>query len=288
MANILVEHNQADNDAQLLSNLIPQALGYSDESRAVGFKNIDPVLGAVIEFSPSQVGIGSNGTRVSQAAHGLTTGDVIRYDTATRAWVRADPATGSWATHYVFRVHTGGVFDCANAGSYKLPSYVAGLYGILYASATGHLSAAPETGAAQVVGLADGTRIHLAVENKLNINSGARAANLSIAMPVPQDDISVVYANSQGAITSIKGFLSGPGTGSVSVALYVSTNRSSGVSGTAILTAPTQITSLTSAQVLPATLPVSIPAGSFVYAIVTGVTGSPTFLNLVVTYTGID
>lgn len=287
MADILVQHNEADDDAQMLSNLPDQAIGYTLESRGLGYKRHDAALGTILELVPTQVGNGANGVRITQLNHGFTKGVLVTYDPVDRVWVKANPASGLFATHLVFRVLSGSVFDAASTGSFTAPAYIAGNYGTLYCSATGMLTTTPVVGAVQVIAVTDGTNVMLHIESKLNQTIGQKAANFSLAEPVVGDNISLLYASSQGFITKVVGFLHGPGTGSVSVALYKSSNRGAGASGTAVASA-FAISSYEVAQPIVATYPVSLAPGEFVYGIVTGLTGSPTFLNLVLTFTGVD
>lgn len=288
MANILVEHNEADNDAQLSTNLILQAIGFSLESNSLGYKRNDSTLNGIIEYVPSLVGNGSNGVRVNQSAHGFTLGTLIAYNPSSQTWVAANPNVGLWATHYVSRVHTATIFDAASAGTFKVPAYIAGNYGTLYLGADAKLTTVPITGAVQVVAFTDGSHVFLNIENKLNLSVGHKASNVALAEPVAGDDISIVYAKSQGFITGVSGFIHGPGVGAVQVMLYKSSSRNAGTTGTPVLSAPFLVSSKTTAQDLPASYPVSVSVGEFVYAVVTSITGAPTYLDLVVTFTGID
>ena len=287
MAHVIVQINEADNDAQMLSNLPVQGVGYTLESHALGYKIHDPVLGDMMEIIPTQVGNGSNGVRVTQATHGFTHGVLISYDPNARVWVKANPANGIFATHFVFRVLSGSVFDAASTGTFKVPAYIAGNYGTLYLSATGTLATTPVAGAVQVVALTDGTHVFLNIENKLNLTVGQKAANFSLAEPVVGDNLSLLYASSQGYITKVVGFLHGPGVGSVTVSLYKSSTRNAGAAGTAIAS-PFAVSSYEVAQPIVASYPISLAPGEFVYGIVTGLVGAPTFLNLVATFTGVD
>lgn len=288
MADILVQHNEADSDAQLANNLPTQVIGYTLESQALGYMRHDATLGDVVEFVPTLTGNGSNGVRVSQANHGFIVGTLICYNSSTRAWVKADPNAGLWATHFTSRVHTGGIFDAASAGTFRAPVSVSGVYGTLYLSATGTMTPVPTVGSTQVVAFSDGTHVFLTIENKLNKASEQKAANIALAEPVVGDDISIIYAKSQGFITDISGFLHGPGTGSVTVAIYKSTARNAGSNGTPILSAPFAVSSKSSAQDLLADYPINVAPGEFIYGLVTDLTGNPTYLNLVVTFTGVD
>lgn len=132
MADILVKHNQAENDLQSWSNLKARHMGFSEEANGFWFKKADGSEDGLPVLVPTTIGQGM-GRRYAQAGHGFTVKQLIRWTGTAWTLALATDDASTLATHMVVRVVDADEFDVARMGAWTLGGSP---NGDLYLSAT--------------------------------------------------------------------------------------------------------------------------------------------------------
>lgn len=161
MADILVKHNQAENDLQSWSNLKARHMGFSEEANGFWFKKADGSEDGLPVLVPTTIGQGM-GRRYTQAGHGFTVKQLVRWTGTAWTLALATDDASTLATHMVVRVVDANEFDVARMGAWTLGGSPNGdlyLSATLAGSTTTTKPASPAL--AQRVAVGDGLAYHL-------------------------------------------------------------------------------------------------------------------------------
>lgn len=187
--------------------------------------------------------------------------------------------------------------DTAGTGNVvvKLPEQEALSDGVLYESvrfnkygiATGGNQASSNITDYQADWNATDNTLRTFIRNKPTIptvTAQSKSKAITVQTPAAGDEVVMLYTVSDAVIATITGSVLG--STSATLRLYMAATLGAGTSGTPLCAA---VTIAPADGAKPITVSVSnVPAGNFVYAVVTAVNGTPTLANLNISYTGGD
>lgn len=115
----------------------------------------------------------------------------------------------------------------------------------------------------------------------------AKSKQLALPTPTQGDNVSLYYARNTATITGIRAVLSGAAGGTVRFDIYKATARNAGTTGTRLTTQTIVLSDYDDGVEIGLATP-ALAGGEYLYMVISSIEGSPTFLEIYLSYTGGD